>query len=170
MHDAIKRLGMGALVLALGLAACGDDSGGGDDDDDDGDTTIRDAGRDSGTDGGARDGGGTGSLQPITNASASEIAAALETDGVEAGTRRAGIVVAQHCADAARCQNDDDGDSEAVCLEGSIDEWDSSVAADDPDACLDALLDYWACRAASTTCDAAAQCESLIDTIGTLCP
>ena len=167
MHDAIKRLGMGVLVLALGVAACGDDSGGGGDDD--GDTTPRDAGRDSGTRD-AGDAGGSDALKPITNASAAEVTAALETDGVDADTRRAGIVVAEHCKDAERCTNDDDGDDEAECLAGSIDEWGASVRANDPDACLDAVLDYWACRAASETCNAAAQCESLIDTISARCP
>lgn len=143
-----------ALTLAAGLAlcACGDD-GGGDD--------IADVHRDGSTvppggDAGPvahLDGGNTlldsglvdaRVLMVPADASADEVAAAINPGGVDTSTRRVEIVFPLACETAAKC-NTLDGDTLDSCKEGGRQGYDEGVAAGYPASCLDAALDFYGC-------------------------
>jgi len=186
-----RRAALALLLAAAATAAsaCGDD--GGDDDAPKGDGSVGDAASDGAmgdggvpddgavpSDGGNIDGGGgdvdahvaIDSSIPTdartTDASADEIALALDRTGVRLDARRVDIVFTLSCRNLSDC---DPEENEQECVDDLRADYATGVAAAYSDACLDATLDLFACFA-SVSCSAFETCEPTLDTQQALCP
>jgi hypothetical protein len=171
------RFEMAALALVAGIAvgACGGDDGGGDDTN----PTPKDASSvPPGGDAGPvvhLDGGNTlldsgiadaRVLVVPADASADEVAAAINPTGIDISTRRVEIVFPLACDIAAKCNELDPGDTLASCKEGSRKSYDDGVAAGYPASCLDATLDEIGCFGIDS-CDN--DCTPLLDAQKEIC-
>jgi len=140
------------LLLAAGLAtgACG---GGGDKSSDD-DNTDTDKNTESdakvGT-GGGKDAATSGPITTIGDAGASELADALDEEGVHVSARRIALVFQASCQRAKEC---DDPEWSTTCESDGEDAFNSGVTDLGIDeACQDATLDRVACYATVSTCE-----------------
>ncbi|MDB4975652.1 MAG: hypothetical protein JWN48_3993 [Myxococcaceae bacterium] len=155
----VRRSGA-ALLFAGGLvaSACGDDSNG----------DAPAPGKDSGTAVGTRDGGldagnnnvldarvSDGAVVPVRDASAADIAAALNKTGVDTSVARAQILfplACQHASDCGMLADLAPGETVDSCGSAGLEDYQAGVDADYSDACLDGLLDLYSCLS-TVSCD-----------------
>lgn len=160
MQISIKGACLSALALTFVAVGCGGDDGGGD-------VTPKDSGVDAST-----NDGGDASADASTNADASadELAAALETAGVNVTPRRADLVFPVACRQIFACgfTEDEDFTTEQGCATEGRAAWANGMASGYSAACLDAVLDLYACTATNEACDLE-MCTDVFDARDTAC-